>query len=481
MTAASTSHAAGCAPTRLRGVRSRLDLAAVRRFHIYTDVLLVSAAWLGAYSTRFLLNSALGYPINEAASYEAALPLIVPPWIASCWLFGIYQTTRLKTVVDQIQELLKGVLLGLLVISSLAYFFRELEVGRLVVLLTAAYSLVLQGASRAAFYRIERRLQASGRYHVPTLIMGAGTFGIRLLQKIQEKPELGHRVVGFLDDDPEALGGEIASCPVLGRVADVRRIVEEHGVSEVFIAMPRLGHTNMLSLVLDCEDLGVTFRVVTDLFEVLTAGTSVDLVDDLPLVRLGGHQPGPHYIPAKRAIDIAGALFGLLISAPFWLYWALRIKLESPGPVFFVHDRVGRDGTTFRMWKFRTMGVDSDPYSRAPEEHTDARITRYGRWLRRSSIDEVPQLLNVLRGDMSLVGPRPEMPFVVDTYDEWQRRRLSVKPGITGLWQILGRKDLPMHENLHYDFYYIRNRSLWLDISLMIRTVWAVLSRRGAY
>jgi exopolysaccharide biosynthesis polyprenyl glycosylphosphotransferase len=481
VTAASTHDALSHAQASARSARPRLDLAAVRRFHIYTDVLLVAAAWLGAYSTRLLLNSALGYPINEAATYEAALPLIVPPWIASCWLFGIYQTTRLKTVVEQIQELLKGVLLGLLVISSLAFFFRELEVGRLVVLLTAAYSLVLQGASRAAFYRIERRLQSSGRYHVPTLIMGAGTFGIRLLQKIQEKPELGHRVVGFLDDDPEALGGEIASCPVLGRVADVRRIVEEYGVSEVFVAMPRLGHTNMLSLVLDCEDLGVTFRVVTDLFEVLTAGTSVDLVDDLPLVRLGGRQPGPHYIPAKRAIDIVAALVGLLLSAPFWLYWALRIKLESKGPVFFVHERVGKDGKTFRMWKFRTMGADCEPYSRAPEEHTDARVTRYGRWLRRSSIDEVPQLLNVLRGDMSLVGPRPEMPFIVDSYDEWQRRRLSVKPGITGLWQILGRKDLPMHENLHYDFYYIRNRSLWLDLSLMIRTVWAVLSRRGAY
>jgi exopolysaccharide biosynthesis polyprenyl glycosylphosphotransferase len=481
VTASSTSADASHASARPASIRPRLDLAAIRRFHIYTDVLLVSAAWFGAYSTRLLLNSALGYPINEAASYEAALPLIVPPWIASCWLFGIYQTTRLKTVIEQIQELLKGVLLGLLVISSLAYFLRELEVGRLVVLLTATYSLVLQGVSRAVFYRIERRLQASGRYHVPTLIMGAGTCGIRLLQKIQEKPELGHRVVGFLDDDPEALGGEIASCPVLGRVDDVRRIVEENGISEVFVAMPRLGHTNMLSLVLDCEDLGVTFRVVTDLFEVLTAGTSVDLVDDLPLVRLGGRQPGPHYIPTKRAIDVGGALLGLALSAPFWLYWALRIKLDSPGPVFFVHERVGKDGATFRMWKFRTMAEQSDPYRRAPELHSDARITDYGSWLRRSSIDEVPQLLNVLRGDMSLVGPRPEMPFIADTYDEWQRRRLSVNPGITGLWQILGRKDLPMHANLHYDFYYIRNRSLWLDLSLMIRTVWAVLSRRGAY
>jgi lipopolysaccharide/colanic/teichoic acid biosynthesis glycosyltransferase len=214
---------------------------------------------------------------------------------------------------------------------------------------------------------------------------------------------------------------------------------------------------------------------------VLTAGTSVDLVDDLPLVRLGGRQPGPHYVPAKRAIDVLGALAALVLSSPFWLYWALRIKLSSPGPVFFVHGRVGKDGKHFRMFKFRTMANDTDPYCQAPEEHGDPRITPYGRWLRRTSIDELPQVLNVLRGEMSLVGPRPEMPFIADTYDEWQHRRLSVKPGITGLWQILGRKDLPMHENLHYDFYYIRNRSLWLDCSLMIRTVWAVLSRRGAY
>ncbi len=481
MTAASTATRRSRDTRWPRILSGQLDLAAVRRFHLYADVILVSIAWFAAYSTRFALNDTLGYVINESASYQAALPLIVPPWIASCWLFGIYQTTRLKTVIDQIQELLKGVLLGLLVISSLAFFLRELEVGRLVVLLTAAYSLILQGASRAAFYRIERRLQATGRYHLPTLIMGAGTFGIRLLQKIQEKPELGHRVVGFLDDDPDARGSEIASCPILGRVSDVRRIVEEYGVREVFVAMPRLGHTNMLSLVLDCEDLDVTFRVVTDLFEVLTAGTSVDLVDDLPLVRLGGRLPGAHYRLAKRAIDIVGALAGLVLTAPFWLYWTLRIKLENAGPAFFVHERVGKDGQIFRMFKFRTMEIQTDPYCKAPEEHGDPRITSYGRWLRRSSIDEVPQLLNVLRGEMSLVGPRPEMPFIVAGYDEWQRRRLSVKPGITGLWQILGRKDLPMHENLHYDFYYIRNRSLWLDISLMIRTVWAVLSRRGAY
>jgi lipopolysaccharide/colanic/teichoic acid biosynthesis glycosyltransferase len=133
------------------------------------------------------------------------------------------------------------------------------------------------------------------------------------------------------------------------------------------------------------------------------------------------------------------------------------------------------------MYKFRTMHVDVDPYAVAPRDSSDDRITPYGCWLRGTSIDELPQLWNVLKGDMSLVGPRPEMPFIAETYDDWQRRRLSVKPGITGLWQILGRKDLPMHENLQYDFYYIRNRSLSLDLSILLRTVGAVLSRRGAF
>ena len=152
----------------------------------------------------------------------------------------------------------------------------------------------------------------------------------------------------------------------------------------------------------------------------------------------------------------------------------------SPGQ-WLTQQRVGRGGRPFTLYKLRTMRADAAPYAVAPRAGDDPRVTRYGRWLRRSSIDELPQLWNVLRGDMSLVGPRPEMPFIAERYDDWQRRRLSVSPGITGLWQILGRKDLPMHENLQYDFYYIRNRSLVLDLSILLRTVGAVLSRRGAF
>ena len=185
--------------------------------------------------------------------------------------------------------------------------------------------------------------------------------------------------------------------------------------------------------------------------------------------------------PTKRLLDFVGASLGLILLSPVMLWCARRIARESPGPALFRQLRVGRNGVIFQIHKFRTMYTSVDQYAVAPHDAEDLRITPFGRWLRATSLDELPQLFDVLLGRMSLVSPRPEMPFIVDTYDAWQRRRLAVKPGITGLWQILGRKDLPMHENLQYDFYYIRNRSLGHDLSIMIRTIGAVLSRRGAF
>jgi exopolysaccharide biosynthesis polyprenyl glycosylphosphotransferase len=423
----------------------------------------------------------VGNPINPLDSYVRALPLIVVPWITTSWLFGIYRTQRMKTAVDELQTTLRGAALGLLVMSAMGFFFRELHFGRLVVPLAAALNLLLQGSSRVIFHRIERGLRSSGACDVRALVVGTGVGAVRLLQKIQDHPETGYRVAGLLGrvDDPEKR--EVAGHPVLGGLEELRRVVAEQRVEEVFVADPGLGHTEMLSLVLDCEDLGITFRVVTNLFEVLTAGSHLDLVDDMPLVRLGRQQTHPLYEPIKRLLDIGFTLLAGLVAAPLLAWCALRVALDSPGLVFFRQTRVGRDGRRFEMWKLRTMHSDVERYAVAPRGLGDARVTSYGQWLRSTSLDELPQLWNVLRGDMSWVGPRPEMPFIVDGYDDWQRRRLSVKPGITGLWQILGRKDLPMHDNLQYDFYYIRNRSIALDLSILIRTIGAVLMRRGAF
>jgi exopolysaccharide biosynthesis polyprenyl glycosylphosphotransferase len=459
----------------------RLEIQALRRAHVLADVALVSLGWLAAYGVRYALNDALGRPINPFGSYLRALPIVVGPWILTCWLFGIYAGQRMKTVVDELQRLLRGAALGLLVLAAVGFFVKELHFGRFVVLAAAGTNLLLQGASRVVFHRLEKRMRRSGEHDVKVLIVGTGVAAIRLLQKLQDHPETGYRVVGFLDDrrDPEAK--DVANRPVLGHVDDLRAIAAQHGVTEVFVAMPSLGHTRMLSLVLACEDLGITFRVVTNLFEVLTAGAPVDLVDDLPLVRLGRERPGPLYEPIKRAVDLVGAALGLLLAAPVLLACAWRIRREGARSALFAQTRIGLQGRRFTCYKLRTLREDADPYTVAPQSAADPRVTPFGRFLRRSSLDELPQLWNVLRGEMSLVGPRPEMPFIVEGYDEWQRRRLTVKPGLTGLWQILGRKDLPMHANLQYDFYYIRNRSIALDVSILLRTFGAVLSRRGAF
>lgn len=455
-------------------------LGRLRALHVATDALLVSLGWLAAYWVRFALNEPLGKPINPFDWYVRALPVVVVPWIATGWLFGVYHSPRLKNAIHELQKVLRGAALGLLVLGSIAFFFREFYFGRTVVLLSAGFSLALQGCSRLLFLHLDQRARRHGDCDVPVLIVGTGVSAIRLLQKLQDHPETGYRVAGFLDDAPELPEKDVAGRPVLGHLDDLRAIASVHGVQEVFVALPSLSHTRMLSLVLDCEDLGITFRVVTKLFEVLTAGTQIDLVDDLPLVRLGRERVHALYAPCKRAFDIVGALAALLATAPLMAWVTARLWRQGSAP-FFVQERIGQHGRPFRMVKFRTLHPHVDPCAVAPRSRTDPRITSYGAWLRVTSIDELPQLWNVLKGEMSLVGPRPEMPFIVAQYDEWQRRRLTVKPGITGLWQILGRKDLPMHENLQYDFYYIRNRSLALDASILLRTAGAVLSRRGAF
>jgi lipopolysaccharide/colanic/teichoic acid biosynthesis glycosyltransferase len=186
------------------------------------------------------------------------------------------------------------------------------------------------------------------------------------------------------------------------------------------------------------------------------------------------------YAIGKRALDVAGALLLLVLLAPLLLLAAVLIRLDSPGPAFFRQRRVGKDGAEFPMWKFRSMRTDAPPYASSPTSNTDARLTRVGRLMRRVSMDELPQLMNVLRGEMSLVGPRPEMPFIVDRYTELERGRLAVKPGITGLWQISPARAFPIHENVQYDLHYIRHQNLVLDGAILLRTVAAVIHGVGA-
>jgi lipopolysaccharide/colanic/teichoic acid biosynthesis glycosyltransferase len=227
--------------------------------------------------------------------------------------------------------------------------------------------------------------------------------------------------------------------------------------------------------------MGLNISIVPSAVQLVLTGAEAYSIGHIPLFRIGNRAPVLIAPLMKRLFDLAGAGFIAVGTLPLWLATAVAIKFNSSGPVLFVHERVGKNGDKFKLYKFRSMITEANPYAVTPANQRDPRITSVGAFIRRISLDELPQLLNVLTGDMSLVGPRPEMPFIVDTYDDLQKFRLSVKPGLTGVWQISADRANPIHENLDYDFYYLKNQSLWLDLAILLKTFTSVAKGIGAY
>jgi exopolysaccharide biosynthesis polyprenyl glycosylphosphotransferase len=284
----------------------------------------------------------------------------------------------------------------------------------------------------------------------------------------------------------------VEGLPVLGPLSAVTAIIDAHQVDEVLVALPPRAHSRLVNLVAALYECPVRVRVVPDYFELAFFGATVENLGGIPLIGLRDPAIDGFDRFVKRIFDIVASSLGLLLFAPLMIAATIAIKLEDDGPIFYRAPRVGENGRFFPMLKFRSMVVDADKLqvqvNRADvhghlihKSADDPRITRVGRWLRRTSIDELPQLINVLKGDMSLVGPRPELPWLVEKYEPWQRKRFAVPQGITGWWQVNGRSDNPMHLNTDQDIYYIQNYSIWLDIQIIWRTFGVVLRGRGAY
>jgi exopolysaccharide biosynthesis polyprenyl glycosylphosphotransferase len=445
------------------------------------DMVILSLSWFLSYWTRTKLVPLFGYQINPLASYIKALPIIIISWIGGGYLYGLYRRRKDITPLEEIQTFIKSVLLGAGIVMSIAFLFREFYLGRSVVLLFNIYTFFLLGIFRLIYHKVERELRKRGYGRRNVIIVGAGVTGARVLQKIQDNPEIGFNVIGFIDADPEKVGKKIGGVEVLGTPDKIEDLIKRYQIDEVVIALPSMPRDKVMEWVAEMENTGVRFRLVSEAFSVLSKESRVELVGDFPLLELGSGEVSPFYPVLKRAMDLLIASFLLILTIPLWVIIAIGIKLDSKGPVFFKQERVGYKGKRFVLYKFRTMFVHTPPFSESPKDENDPRITKFGRFLRRTSLDELPQLINVIKGEMSLVGPRPEMPFIVERYSKWERKRLDVKPGITGLWQILGRKNLPLQENIHYDFYYIKNRSIILDLMILLKTIPAVLKRKGAY
>jgi exopolysaccharide biosynthesis polyprenyl glycosylphosphotransferase len=306
------------------------------------------------------------------------------------------------------------------------------------------------------------------------------------------RPELGYKIVGFVDDDPERAQTDIGRYPALGATDNLPSVINTHDVDQVIVTLPWISHRKILDIMRQCARDNVRVRIVPDLFQMTLSRVVVEQLDGIPL--LGIREPSLHHWQAlfKRGIDLCMASFGLIVFSPLMLIAAVAIKMESSGPIIFEQTRLGRNQRRFTCLKFRSMYVGAESQLeelRQENESTgpifkmrdDPRQTRVGRILRRTSLDELPQLWNVLKGEMSIIGPRPPIPSEVEAYDPWHLRRLEVRPGITGLWQVSGRSDLTFDEMVLLDIYYIENWSPLLDLRILLKTVPTVLLGKGAY
>ena len=420
---------------------------------------------------------------------------------------GLYSSTKSLLNVEEYKNIAKSVMIGFVVFFTLLVFLRssnetvevpvlntlpwlhslvhlevELDsISRITVSLSFGLILILMTVSRFLSFKLIQSLYRRGIGNRNVLIYGTGETGGWLQRKFHLIPTLGLRLVGFVTDNLEEVGTHQLGEQILGTVDDLAEVIHSHKVSEVFIALPGSQEGRVMEVIARLDILGVSFRVVPGFYHLLAQRVRIEHLDSIPLISRPDRSQGLLSSFAKRCLDLSLASFALLLSAPAFALAALLVSREKDGPIFYRQNRIGLNGQVFEMLKFRTMFAHMGADEVSPQDEEDPRITTIGRYLRRYSLDELPQLLNVLRGEMSIVGPRPEMAFIVDQYGPLERERLAAKPGITGLWQISFARNEAIHQNIEYDIYYIENRSLLLDLVIIFLTGFAVVKGTGAH
>jgi len=437
----------------------------------------------------------LGRALAEYAENRppAIVDLLIVPWtVFVMYGYGLYRSSARSINGWVLSEGLRGltalsvaawsalVLMLLATGSNDSLGFIALFWGAVIVTVPICRTI-----GRAAFWQ-------SPRLSERTLIVGAGAVGHLLGEKIAKHPEYNLRLVGYLDDGEPFGAGKPPSVPVVGSLEDLNDVIDGYNVTRVIIAFSRARHQQILDVVRACADRGVRVNIVPRLFEILSSQTSIDDVEGIPLLDVAHVEMSHLNTVVKRAFDLVVGSVLTLLALPLIGLLALAIKIDSRGPVFFRQERMGRGGKVFRIYKLRSMHVDAEQqrYDLAEQNEysgpmfkikSDPRTTRVGNVIRKWSLDEAPQIFNVLRGEMSLVGPRPLWVDEAARCRGWTKKRLDITPGITGLWQVTGRNDVPFDEMVKLDYMYVTGWSLSWDIKLLLETIPAVLGRRGAY
>jgi len=441
-----------------------------------TDFLLIAFCIMASYKLYRILD--IGTSVYYQKVYIVPVSFLIA--LAAVIImhgFGVYKQESSVLNAEEIKNVISGISATLVILMTILVL-GKFHVSRYVIFLSYLLSLICLVAEKTAFYHLPALTQASRKFHKRILIYGAGELGQALYRELSNSPKLNITPVGFIDDDPKrrhqvsyANGTNSTSClPVLGSKEDIKRLVDELRIDEVYVAMSNVAHSTLIDILDFLRKEKISFCFVPNLYKVFVHKLKMNQLGQIPLVREADGDMKTPYLYIKPFLDFFLSATILILMSPLFLLIAIGIKLDSKGPVFFMQDRVGKNGVIFKIYKFRSMYMDVAPYAVNPLDQKDPRITRFGRFLRKMSLDELPQLINVVKGEMSLVGPRPEMPFIVAEYEEIHKERLKVLPGITGLWQLSGDRKKAIHENMDYDLYYIRNMSFFLDIAILIET-----------
>ncbi|HEX2037708.1 MAG TPA: undecaprenyl-phosphate glucose phosphotransferase [Chloroflexota bacterium] len=453
-----------------------------------SDVVAIAVGFAAAYALRFILQFPAAQEIHSARAYAGFLAVATPIFLMAFAAYGLYEPRNLFSIVEQLFRLVTAVLVGLVATVAVSSFAIRgwPDYSRLLLFYLWVGCTVAACAGRYAWVLWRDRLASQGVAVRAVLIVGAGEAGQRVARHFAQTSQLGYRVVGFLDDTLSPGEWPVADAPVVGRLQDFDHVLARLQPDEVILADPTLSNQELLGIVNRCEGQPVAIRIFPDVFQMLFSEAAVVNLHGLTLVGIRATELDWWERTLKRWFDLVFSLAVLIVSSPIMLLIALLVKLDSPGPVFHVQERVGQDGKRFHMIKFRSMIQDAEATTgRFWTVPDDPRRTRVGSWLRRFSLDEWPNFINVLIGDMSVVGPRAERPMFVAQFSERvpdYLKRLRVKAGVTGWAQVNGlRGDVPIEERTKYDLYYVDNWSLWLDIKIIVRTVLRIIRDPAAY
>lgn len=454
---------------------------------VLVDAFAISSALFLASIIRFEI---MGSSPAKDVDYTLITLIATPGWLILFWMYGLYEPRQVLSPINEFKQVFHGIVAGGVVIF-VADAALKLDLARGWTLIALADGLLMVGGERLAVRKTLHFMRRRGSDATRAIVVGANHEARTVARTLEREAWLGYHILGFVDDSARK-GEELGDGHViLGSTAELHKLIREYRPTLILVAATALDATRLNRLFWELQDVNVDLQITSGTIDLMASRMIVQSVAGVPLIYVRRTGMDRLQRTIKRVIDIVGSVLGLIVLSPFLITTILWIKKESPGGAFFKQVRIGREGKPFLCWKFRTMVQDAE--SRQAElEHLsegpgllfklkeDPRITKAGRALRRYSLDELPQLYSVLRGEMSLVGPRPALPSEVEQYDDWIRNRLRVKPGMTGLWQVSGRTETTFSDYVRYDLFYIQNWSLALDLWILWRTFRAVVSGEGA-